>query len=148
MMQSVHRYRALGAADQSLVLEAAMLLVVGRLGLVALQFSVLRRALGRGVRMIGTSGSQTSAVPASRIGWAIAAVARRLPFRSTCLLESLAADAMLRRRGYASEIRFGVRPPSGGVLAAHAWVEHEGAVVFGAMHELSEYSPLATRDTK
>jgi hypothetical protein len=148
MMQSLHRYRALGAADQSLVLEAAMLLVVARLGLIGLEFSVLRRALGRGMRMIGSSRTHTSAAPASRIAWAVAAAARRLPFQSTCLLESLAADAMLRRRGYASEIRFGVRPPSGGALAAHAWVEHEGAVVFGATHEISEFTPLTTRDAK
>ena len=55
---------------------------------------------------------------------------------------------MLRRRGYTSEIRFGVRPPSGGVLAGHAWVEHEGAVVFGALHELAEYSMLSARDAE
>lgn len=148
MMQSLHRYCALGAADQSLVLEAAMLLVAARLGIIALRFSALRRALGRGVRMMGSSPARTPALPVARVGWAIAAAARRLPFRSTCLLESLAADAMLRRRGYASEIRFGVRPPSGGQLAAHAWVEHEGAVVFGAVHEQPGYSVLSTRDAK
>ena len=148
MMESFHRYRALSASERSLDVEAEMLLVVARLGIVGLQFPVVRRALDRGVRMIGSSLVRTSANPVSRIGWAIAAAARRLPFRSTCLLESLAADAMLRRRGYASEIRFGVQPPSGGALAAHAWVEHEGAVVIGAMHELPEYSPLSTRDVK
>lgn len=143
MMQTLHRYRALGAADQSLVLEAALLLVAARLGIIGLRFSVLRRALSRGVRMMGSSPARTTAFPVARVGWAIAAAARRLPCRSSCLIESLAADAILRRRGYASEIRFGVRPPSRGELAAHAWVEHDGAVVIGAVHERPEYVVLS-----
>ena len=148
MMQSFHRYRGLSAADRSLVIEAAILLVVARLGIVGVRFSLLRRALDRGLRIISSSRVRPTASPVTRVGWAVTAAAHRLPFRSTCLLESLAADAMLRRRGYASEIRFGVKPPSGGELAAHAWVEHEGAVVFGAHHEQPEYSALSTRGAK
>lgn len=85
---------------------------------------------------------------APRVAWAVAAAARHVPFRTTCLVESLAADAMLRRRGVASEIRFGVRPPDGGTLAAHAWVEHNGAVVFGARSDLSEYAVLVQEDAR
>lgn len=146
MMESLHRYRALDAPDRSLVVEAAMLLAVVRIGLTAVHFPVLRRALDRAVRTFSRHTAGTSASPVSRLTWAVAAVARRWPFRSTCLIESVAVDAMLRRRGYASEIRFGVRPPSGSALAGHAWVEHDGIVVFGALHELAEYSVLSARD--
>jgi hypothetical protein len=147
MMESLHRYCALSAADRWLVLEAATLLAVARLGIAVLQFSNVRRALDRGARIFDPR-RHPSGPPVARIGWAVTAAARRAPFRSTCLLESLAADAMLRRRGYASEIRFGVRTPNAGALAAHAWVEHAGAVVFGALDEQREYSVLSRRDAK
>jgi hypothetical protein len=148
MMESLHRYRALSAADRWLVVEAAMLLAVARLGIASVPFPVLRRALDRSGHIFRRRPHGESESSVARLAWAVAAVARRVPFRSTCLVESLAADAMLRRRGYASEIRFGVRAPSGGDLAAHAWVEHEGAVVFGAVHELAEYSVLSSREAE
>ena len=75
-------------------------------------------------------------------------MARYLPFPTTCLTNSLVVDGMLRRRGYASEIRFGVRPPEGGALAAHAWVEHDGRVVFGETQDFGQYSVLSARDAR
>jgi hypothetical protein len=145
MMKSLHRYRALSAADRWLVIEAAVLLAAVRLGIAGVRISVLRPALHRSLRVITPHWGGKRVPSVSRLAWSVAAASRHLPFRSTCLVESLAADAMLRRRGYASEIRFGVRPPRGGALAGHAWVEHDGAVVFGALAELAEYSVLSTR---
>ena len=55
---------------------------------------------------------------------------------------------MLRRRGYASEIRFGVRPEGRGMLAAHAWVEHDGEIVFGAIHGQADYTALSPQDAR
>ena len=145
MMDALHRYRALGVGDRRLVIEAAVLLSIVRLGIVSLQFSVLRSLLDRLLRVDPRRRSGTPSPSVERCAWAVAAVSRRLPFRSTCLVESLAVDAMMRRRGYATEIRFGVRPPKDGVLAGHAWVECDGAVVFGS---LQDYSALSTRDAE
>ena len=148
MIESLHRYRALAAADRALVLEAAMLLAMVRLGIVGARVSALRHALDRWVRRSARMPSKAAPRDVSRVAWSVAAVSRRLPFRSTCLVESLAVDAMLRRRGVPCEIRFGVRPPEGGTLSAHAWVEHDGAVVFGARPDLSEYSVLVPQDAR
>ena len=142
-METLHRYRALSAADRWLIIEAAVLLSTVQLGLAGLQFSVLRRVLDRLLCAVPPRHRGTLTV--ERFAWAVAAASRRLPFRSTCLVESLAVDAMMRRRGYASKIRFGVRPPNAGVLAGHAWVECDGAVVFGS---LQDYSVLSTRDAE
>jgi len=148
MMESLHRYRALSAADRWLVIEAAMLLAVVRLGIAGVRFSVLRRALDRAARGVMRARSAATPRDVGRVAWSVAAVTRRLPFRSTCLVESLAVDAMLRRRSVASEIRFGVRPPGGGALSAHAWVEHRGAVVFGARPDMSDYAVLVPQDAR
>lgn len=147
-MKSLHRYRALSATDRWLVIEAALLLAAVRLGIATVPVSVVRRALDRSLRFLTPHNVGKPVTPVSRLGWAVAAASRHLPFRSTCLVESIAVDAMLRWRGYASEIRFGVRPPRGGVLEGHAWVEHDGAVVFGALTELAEYSVLSARSVE
>lgn len=60
----------------------------------------------------------------------VRAVARRLPFDSTCLPQSLAVWWLLRRQGTESDLRIGVRK-EGGLLKAHAWVEYRGVIVHG-----------------
>lgn len=145
MRDSFHRFRALSAGDRWLVIEAAVLLCTVRLGIGGLHFAVLRSELDRLLRVVPPRYPGTPSATVERLAWAVAAASRRLPFRATCLVESLAVDAMMRRRGYASEIRFGVRPPSAGVLAGHAWVECDGAVVFGS---LQDYSVLSTPDAE
>lgn len=148
MLQSIRRYHALSGADRSCALEAAMVMIAVRLAFSALRFTVLRTALDRAVRAFQKRPSRVTSHDVGRVAWAVAAVTRRVPFRSTCLIESLTVDAMLRRRGMASEIRFGVLPPGGGALSAHAWVEHDGAVVFGARSDLTDYRVLVPQDVR
>ena len=146
-METWRRFRSLNGRDRRMVIEAAALLLLVRAGLPLLPFHTLRRSLGyyADASRPAAPGS-TALVP--RVAWAVTAAARRLPIRTTCLVESLAGDTMLRRRGVSCDLRFGVRPPQRGELAAHAWVEHEGRVIFGALDELSEYSVLSpTRPT-
>lgn len=114
-----------------------------RAGLIALRFSTLHRWSRTAASVLHTTPSCSETV--ARVVWAVAAVARRSPIHSTCLSESLVVDAMLRRRTYLSDIRFGVRPPGGGRLTAHAWVEHDGLVVFGGRPELAGYAALSAR---
>jgi hypothetical protein len=142
MMQSLRRYRALSADDRSLVREAAIAAVIVRLGISAMRFTALQKTLDRGVRVLMRAPSTSTADGVRRIAWSVAAVTRRLPFHSSCLVQSLAVDAMLRRRGVRSAIYLGVQPPGGGTLAAHAWVVHDGEVVFGARSDLAEYRVL------
>lgn len=130
-----------------MVVEAAMLLLLVRAGLSLLPFTTLRRSL-RYYSDPARPASATSEALVPRVAWAVMAAARRLPIRTTCLVESLAGDAMLRRRGLSSTLRFGVRTPDRGVLAAHAWVEHDGTVVFGALDELPDYSVLSAPDAQ
>ena len=119
-----------------------MATVVVRLGISAMRFTALRKTLDRCVRVLARASSAGTRDEVSRVVWSVDAVTRRLPFHSTCLVQSLTVDAMLRRRGVPSAICVGVQPPEGGALAAHAWVEHDGHVVFGARSDLAEYQVL------
>lgn len=65
------------------------------------------------------------------VTWAMGAAARRVPWRSDCLIQSLAASRWLRRNGITPDFRLAVaQKPEGGILA-HAWIEAEGSVITG-----------------
>jgi hypothetical protein len=134
--------------DRRLVLEAAIVLAVVWVGLWVLSFARVRGLIDRYAHQPRVSLDQ--ARPAvGRIGWAVSAVAHRSPVPMTCLRQALAADAILRRRGFVSQLRFGVqlhRNNSFRSLEAHAWVECEGAIVVGDIKELADYLVLAAPD--
>lgn len=134
------RLRALGAADRRLLAETGLLLVLARIGLWVVPFPVLRRALD------GSRPARRAPRPEfpDRVAWAVAALARRLP-GMTCLVQSLAAHALLQRRGLRPALHIGVRGRGSGAawsLDAHAWVECDGRVVAGEVTDLAEYGVL------
>jgi hypothetical protein len=156
--------RALGAGDRRLLAETALLMVRVRTGLLLGSYAGLRTRLAA-MRPTG----RAAPLSPDRAAWAVGALARRLP-GMTCLVQSLVADTLLRRRGYHPELHIGVRvdhldagaggatavPDSGSVrrgvrkrgsgpvvpLDAHAWVECEGRIVAGEVDDLAAYSPL------
>lgn len=120
-----------------LLLEAGVLLCLARAGLQTLSFVALRQALDRCATVRSGDPQETP----MRIAWAVNAVSRRLPGRPSCLMQALAADVMLRRRGYRAELLFGLRKTSGAQSPdGHAWVTCEGGVVVGDVENLSDYS--------
>ena len=139
MSQWWRRALALSSADRRAVFEALTLLVVFRVGLRTVSFPALRRFSDGWVNRAARDGG--TAVPKHRIVWAITAVGSRLR-GTTCLVEALVADAMLRRHGHRATLRVGVRHGAP-LLDAHAWVESDGSVVMGANQRLDEYSVLS-----
>jgi hypothetical protein len=79
---------------------------------------------------------------AGRVAWAVTAAARCVPGKATCLPQALATRALLSRLGQPSELRIGVLREGQGSLEAHAWVEYEGHVLVGRLHNLAQFKPL------
>jgi hypothetical protein len=126
-----------------LLCRVLLLLVVVRAGLWLLPFARLRGLLDTWVPHTGPTPVRPSA---TEIASAVVALGRRVP-GTTCLVEALTADLLLRRYGYPSEVRIGVRrsaerPPGLPPLAAHAWVECGATVIVGALPTLGEYAVL------
>ena len=132
---------ALPARDWGLLAETALVLTMAKAGLRLLPYGSLQRIADKPA---GKAPIESASGTPARIAWALGALARRLPGRNTCLVQALAAHAMLRRRGYASELRIGVagKDPAGGIQA-HAWVECEGRVVIGGIEDLGTYAVLS-----
>lgn len=76
-----------------------------------------------------------------RVRCAVTTASRYVP-RTTCLTRALTALDLLHRQRLPGELRIGVAKGPGGRLEAHAWVEHDGAVVIGDSGDLSRFTAL------
>lgn len=122
----------LGWQDWRLLAEAAGCLVAARL---AVWFVPFRRlATGLGDKMVESPAEDTEPqrATATRIGWAVRALGRRLPWMSQCLVQAVAATWMLQRRRIPSTLYFGLSKDTDGELKAHAWVRSGTQVLTGA----------------
>lgn len=129
-MPSGSRRRTVG--DVLLALEALALLGFFR---VALRLVSVRRIL-RGMTRQASDGGEhdpddRTIAEAVRVRWAVLAVTRHSPARFVCFPQSLATYVMLRRRGVASTIVYGVARSPEGELLAHTWVTIGDRIVIG-----------------
>jgi hypothetical protein len=96
----------------------------------------------------------TAADPAhlARMAYVLPRLSARLPWRSDCLVQAIAAQNWLAAGGLAGEIQIGVERPADGPFGAHAWLVHEGMVITGG--DIARYerllgeSPLAEEPDK
>ena len=127
-----------GLTRQRLVAEAVLRMLAARIVLVVLPFSRVSRRFGMFVaptdpRILAQAAALTPAHAATvrQIGWAIRATAPYMPFRSVCLQQAMAGQAMLRRRGIATVLHFGAARGQTKAIEGHAWLDAEGIKVTG-----------------
>ena len=128
-MRRVRKFLALSAHDRWLLLRVAATLATIQLGLRLMRFPQLLRLLGRFSARHRAPSRPWQESP--RLVWAIAAAARALPTHPTCLVQALAGQLLLRRRGCDASLCIGVARDGTGRLEAHAWLESDGAVLIG-----------------
>ena len=63
--------------------------------------------------------------------WAVEAVACRVPWRALCFERALALRTLLRRRGIASVLHYGIGHHGDEALNAHVWLSVAGEIVIG-----------------
>lgn len=78
----------------------------------------------------------------ARIAFVIPRISDRLPWRSDCVIQAIAAQNWLSSRGAYGEIQIGVENPTDGDFGAHAWLMHDDSVVTGG--DISRYHPILT----
>jgi hypothetical protein len=118
LIAALARFFALPAPERRRSCEAALLLLAVRVALAVLP---LRRALRLfGIAPGATGGGRIDPDQATLVGRAVARAARHVPFRAVCLQQAFAALLMLRRRGLAGTVHFGLLR-DGSELKAHAW---------------------------
>jgi hypothetical protein len=126
--------RHLDSAERRLALEAALLTAAVRLGLSALSLRTIGGLLAR--LSAARSRRTREVVTIARAATRAAAIVPG----STCLVQALVAQALLRRRGHPARLRVGFRRDESGALAGHAWVESGSRVLDGA-GQAARYAP-------
>ncbi len=93
----------------------------------------------------------TPPADATRLGAAVAGVARRMPFRALCLQQALATKRMLRRRGHLATLNLAIskhpvdRAQPTQSREAHAWITIGDTVVCGG-NDFDRYAVVARFD--
>jgi hypothetical protein len=125
------RAARLPGARRWLLGEALIALAIARAAMALLPFR-------RIAAWLGTAGAESAATAtaeeldmAREIGWAVGAVARRVPWDGRCLAQALAATSMLRRRGLEGTVSFGAAPGNRAGFDAHAWLRLGSCMVTG-----------------
>lgn len=111
--------------------EIVLALLVGRFLVFALPFHLVAGWLG------GTTAPADKDPPgiialqrATAVARQVARLARRVPWRTTCLVQAFAGWLLLKRRHITATIRFGVAKSDTG-LTAHAWLMVGSEIVLG-----------------
>lgn len=135
LVRVITNFLRLPADRRSLIIEATASLALASAALALLPF---RRA----IRLGSVSLGKESAGNAERVVSAVETVSRRLPWRNVCIHKGIAAQRMLRRRGFDAVLHYGIsNDREGGRLAAHVWVSLDGSPVIGG-EEASAYTPV------
>ncbi len=120
--------RALGAARLRLLAETWLVMLAAR---IALRLLPAHRILAWQQTPVQERGEPRERVyKRLQIQWAVAVVARRSPVALVCFPQCLAASYLLRQRGVASRLHYGVTR-EGGRLATHTWLESGGTILVG-----------------
>ena len=134
----MNKRRRLTYSNASLVVRALLALMACTTVVRLLPFACLRLLWGYVTRL----DRERSRMPAARVLRAMSLVEPWVLF-TNCLGVALAACYMLRRYGYAADLRIGVSKEDVRALDAHAWVELDGRVFVGGSR-----SPLRYRNLK
>ena len=134
----LRRFGQVSNRRRALLAEAVAYLVAARLALIFIPFPRLARRLGtfvpptdpRALRT-GAAATDSQALLAQDIGWAVTRAARYLPFKAVCLPQAMAARIMLGHRGIESVMHFGAAKSTEKPLEAHAWLDAAGVEVTG-----------------
>src|ERR1700719_1538790 len=128
MWARLRRFSALPGPAKGLFLRALVLLSMLNVSLRVRGFGPTQRLLQKFIP------PRKNSPPDAVVEWCaltsrmVLAAARNSPLPCTCLERSLSLWWLLARQGIATQFRIGVRKDSE-KLAAHAWVERDGAAI-------------------
>jgi hypothetical protein len=120
------RFARLSWRDRMLLVEASITLAAASAAIAVLPFRLIVAWVSR-----SPSAEQGGAAAAARLRWAVEACSRRAPWRALCFQSALCLHIMLRRRGVASQMHYGIAARGQEGLKAHVWLSAGGATLIG-----------------
>ena len=132
------RARNLSSGEWLDLAVAALELGRARLRLARIDAAALLEGAAAGATAGRSPAGQDSRV--ARVSKAIARASHRLPWRTDCLVQALAAQSWLRRYSLESQIVIGAKERVQDPFEAHAWLTCGDVVVTGG--DVGGYAPL------
>ena len=136
LLRKPRTFLALSGADRWCLCEAMLLLGLARSAVLIFPFRFIAGWLSRTHE---TSNCDEAMV--LQVSWAVRNAARNVPWKSLCLVQAMAAKAMLARRGCGSACHIGATFDPNGKVIGHAWLSVGGKVILGG-EESAGMSPL------
>jgi hypothetical protein len=141
MIPVLAKVKALSPMERALLVSAMAALAIAALVIVLVPFRWIAKMVSHGpARPAPSEADRARIIRAVR--WAVQACARRVPWRAKCFEQSLAALWLLRRRGIAANLHYGVAQRTGQGLAAHVWLRAGPDDIVGCEYS-SEFTELA-----
>ena len=136
MNKRLRQFFALDSETRALFVQAYYLLGVIRFGLLTSSFKKLTARLTVQREAVGQVPLNVEALAmAHRVGWAVRTAARFTPWNSSCLVQVLAAQRMLQKRGVAGAFYLGAATGSDEGeelgMSAHAWLKCDDEFITG-----------------
>lgn len=149
MSSRLEKFGRLPWKERWTIVEAAAICAVVRLMLATTPYGRVSAMVGRVARRSGRGGRlDATGEEVARVVRAVGAASSAILGTGQCLVRALAAQVMLGRRGYRTEVKFGVEKDGDGVFGAHAWLERDGRVLIGGGVEPGRYAPLGRTGEK
>lgn len=118
-----------------LLAQASSLLLGLRLALRLLPGKTVQRCLQRTVTK--PADARLFLTVKTPIIWSIEVTSPWLG--ATCLPRALAAQMLLAKAGYETQLRMGLAKSAAGKLEGHAWLERDGDIVIGNLPDLERF---------
>jgi hypothetical protein len=131
MWGDLKRAARMPRARRRLLGEALASLLIARAAMAVLPFRRIAAWMGTTGAESPTTATTEELRTAEEVGWAVGALARRVPWDGRCLAQALAATGMLRRRGLEGTVSFGVSENNSAGFDAHAWLRFATCIVTG-----------------
>lgn len=125
-------------------LGGLMRLVRARLAFTRFEARHIRQRNDHSLQMNGAGETNADPALVARIAYVIPRISARVPWRSDCVIQAMAAQDWLAEHGLESEIRIGVERPADGKFGAHAWLVHREMIVTGG--DIAKYDVLLESD--
>jgi len=139
LTSAIRKFLSVERRDRELLLQAAFLVGLTRIGLSTLQFRAVQRLLA-GLAQVPRPSRKGRQPSVDRLVWSVVATAGYMP-RATCLTQALAAHVLLRWYRYPSSVHIGVTRGQPGQLRGHAWLESRGRIILGGQ-DFAQYTRL------
>ncbi len=136
MLTKIRKFTKLSSEEKKLFLEAYTTLGMMRTAILTLSFKRLTRSLDHTAKKQEiTALNDVEMDIAVKVGQAITRAAVYTPWKSACLVQSLTAQKMLKKRGIPGVFYLGVAKDdeSEEKMKAHAWTQCGEAIITGAV---------------